>query len=227
MSVEWFFKLKEIDSLSKMRINYLRTRNEQNERISKLQERRDAALLQTAKLKQETISLHLDLAEIEKKLKVATEQKQRILDIGGDNNKVQSYLLDVAHLEEQGMEILLRLDEIENELKDNKTFLNGLEKTILEIQEEFKPELEKIEQELINIDLRSNLLLEELPSDYKTLLQKITSKNLALGPFTRIDQGSCYFCRFKISRLEESEIDMQKNLKTCPQCTRIFLPYGA
>jgi predicted nucleic acid-binding Zn-ribbon protein len=53
------------------------------------------------------------------------------------------------------------------------------------------------------------------------------AKNLAHGPFTRIDQGSCFLCRYKISRVEESEIDMQKALKICPQCSRIFLPYGA
>jgi predicted nucleic acid-binding Zn-ribbon protein len=220
-------KLKEIDSLAKMRINYLKTKSEQNERLSKLNERQEAALMQTTKLKQETVSTHTQLAEIEQKLKSFTEQRQRLIDLGGDEKKIQNYQLEIAQLEEKGMETLLRLDEIEQELKDNKTFLTGIEKTIQEIQNELAPEFQKIEQELGNVDLRSNLLIEELPGEYKTLLQKTTAKNLAFGPFTRIEQGSCYFCRYKISRMEESEIDMQKNLKTCPQCSRIFLPYGA
>lgn len=227
MTVDWFLKLKEIDSLGKMRINYLKTRSEQNERISKLNDRRNDAIVRTAKLRQETISLNSEMAEIDNKLKNASEQKQRVIDIGGDEKKIHQFTAEIEFLEEKGMEHLSRQDEIEKEIEEAKTFAAGLEKTIQEIESEAKPELDKIEQELANIELRQKLLLEELPADFKSLLIKITAKNLAHGPFTRIDQGSCYFCRFKISRLEESEIDIQKILKTCSQCTRIFLPYGS
>lgn len=227
MSVDWFLKLKEIDSLAKMRINYLKTRSEHIDRISKLNDRRETAIVQTAKLRQETIALNTEMAEIDKKLKNASEQKQRVIDIGGDEKKIQSFTREIELLEEKGMEYLSRQDEIERESEEEKTFAAGLEKTILEIESEAKLELDKIEQELKNIELRQNLLLEELPADFKSLLTKITAKNLAHGPFTRIEQGSCYFCRYKISKLEETEIDMQKSLKTCTQCTRIFLPYGS
>lgn len=227
MSVDWFLKLKEIDSLAKMRINYLRTKSEQNERISKLIDRRQEAIMQTVKLRQETISINSEMADIDKKLLNSSEQKQRIIDIGGEDRKIQAFISEIALLEKRGMEFLFRQDEIENESEEAKTFVLGIEKTINEIQAEAKPELDKLEQELSNVELRQNLLMEELPQDYKSLLLKITAKNLAYGPFTRIEQGSCYFCRYKISRLEESEIDTQKNLKTCPLCTRIFLPYGA
>lgn len=227
MTVDWFLKLKEIYSLTKMRINYLKTRSEQNERISKLNDRRNDAVMRTAKLRQETIFLNSEMAEIDKKLKNASEQKQRVIDIGGDEKKIHQFTVEIESLEEKGMEHLSRQDEIEKEIDEAKTFAAGLEKTIHEIESEAKPELDKIEQELANIELRQKLLLEELPADFKSLLIKITAKNLAHGPFTRIDQGSCYFCRFKISRLEESEIDMKKSLKTCSQCTRIFLPYGS
>jgi predicted nucleic acid-binding Zn-ribbon protein len=227
VSVDWFFKLKEIDSLTKMRINYLKTRSDHIERISKLNDRRDSAVVQTAKLRQETMTLNTEMAEIDKKLKNASEQKQRIIDIGGDEKKILSFSAEIEQLEEKGMEFLSRQDEIGQEIEEAKTFAAGLEKTIHEIESETKTELDKIEQELENVELRQKLLLEELPADFKSLLIKITTRNLAHGPFTRIDQGSCFFCRFKISRLEEDEIDMKKSLKTCPQCTRIFLPYGS
>ncbi len=227
MSVDWFLKLKEIDSLTKMRINYLKSKSEQEDRVSKLNERRQETLMQTAKLKQDGFALNHELAEVEKKLKTASEQKQRLMDMGGDEKKIHQYLLDINQAEEQGLELLSQLEEIETQTQDHKTFLAGLEKTIKEIEQDVLPEVDKLNNEVINIDLRLKLLLEELPSDFRSTLQKISAKNLAHGPFTRIDQGSCYFCRYKISRLDESEIDMQKNLKTCPQCSRIFLPYGA
>src|SRR3989344_8326273 len=87
VSVDWFLKLKEIDSLTKMRINYLKSKSEQEDRVSKLNERRQETLMQTAKLKQDEFALNHELAELEKKLKTASEQKQRLMDMGGDEKK--------------------------------------------------------------------------------------------------------------------------------------------
>src|SRR4051812_43153312 len=103
VSVEWFIKLKEIDSLSKMRINHLKAIDEQQDRLSKLYERRQSAVMQTAKLKQLHISLHNSLLETEQKLKTSSEQKQHLLDRGGDENKIRTYQQDVEKLEEEGL----------------------------------------------------------------------------------------------------------------------------
>ena len=105
-------------------------------------------------------------------------------------------------------------------------FLSGLEKTYLEIEVEVKAEISEHQKGIEQSQMRMKLIEEELPADFRSTLERTLKKNLAVGSFTRIDQGSCFFCRYKISRTEESEIDMQKNLKVCPQCTRIFLPYG-
>ena len=227
MSVEQFFKLKEIDSLTKMKNNYLTRKKEQDNRVSALNERRQEKVLQTTKLKQDLISSTQELGDLEAKIKSHAEQKQRLIDIGGDEKKIALFSDEISQLESKGLELLEKMEVIEQDMTDVKTFLTGLEKTISEIEGEVSLEVEKIRTELSNIEMRINLLMEELPSDFKALLLKITAKNLAHGPFTRIENGSCYFCRFKISRIDESEIDMQKNLKTCPQCSRIFLPYGA
>lgn len=227
MSVEWFFKLKEIDSLTKMKNTHLRAKSEQEDRLSKLNDKRQEALSQSAKLKQDLIARHDELAQLETKLKTASVQKQRLQDIGGDEKKITQFQTEIDSFEEQGLELLAREEEIETEMNDTRQFLTGLDKTILEIKEEVTEEVVKIQGELVNIELRIQLLQDELPSDFKNMLQKVTAKKLAHGPFTRVDQGSCYFCRFKISRIDESEIDMQRQLKSCPQCGRIFLPYGA
>ena len=227
MSVEWFFKLKEIDSLTKLKNTHLRAKSEQEDRLSKLNIRRQEALSHTAKLKQDLISLHDNLADIEKKLKTASEQKQRLMDMGGDEKKIQQFQLEIEGFEEAGLNNLAREEELEIEMKDSREFSQGIEKTIKEIEDEVSQEVSTITHEVSNLDLRLGLLIEELPTDYRTTLMRVTAKNLAHGPFTRVEQGSCYFCRYKISRIDESEIDMQKQLKQCPQCSRIFLPFGA
>lgn len=227
MSVDSFFKLKEIDSLSRMRINQLRAKNEQEDRLSKLNIRRQEEVLQTAKLKQDLVSKHDQLADLEKKLKLNTDQRQHLIDLGGDEKKIQNYASEIQKLEEAGLLMLEECEQYENEIKGKNTFILGLDKTIQEIQTEIEAEVEKSNQEVSTLDMRIKLLLEELPDDFRSLLQRVSAKNLAYGPFTRVEAGSCYFCRYKLSRIEESEIDMQKNLKTCVQCGRIFLPYGA
>jgi predicted nucleic acid-binding Zn-ribbon protein len=227
VSVELFFKLKEIESLTKMRNNYLKKKQEQEDRVSKLNDKRHESILQTAKLKKNLISTQNELAEIEAKIKNLSEQKQRVMDIGGDENKIAQYGKDIENFEERGLGLINVIETFETGMADTKTFLTGIEKTIQDISSEVNAENEKINNEVNNIEVRLKLLMEELPDNFRNTLNKITAKNLAHGPFTRMEQGSCYFCRFKISRIDESEIDMQKNLKTCPQCSRIFLPYGA
>lgn len=227
MSVKSFLTLKEIDSLSKMRITQLNAKSDQEQRVQKLNDKRQAIENEMISLKKEIVQHQGLLGTIEDKLKTAVQQKQRLIDLGGDEAKIQAYDLEIKSLEDKGFEYLTVIDEFETKIVDHKTFLIGLSKTLNEIDHEVREVLIKVEADIKNIDLRLNLLKEDLPPEFKTTLSKIASKNLAFGPFTRIEQGSCFFCRFKISRIDESEIDMQKNLKTCPQCTRIFLPYGS
>lgn len=227
MSVEWFFKLKEIDSLSKMRINTLSALREQEDRLSKLFEKRQERVMQTTMLKQTHLSLQQNLFDLEKKLKIASEQKQHLIDRGSDENKITSYTQDIEKFEEEGFGIFESMEKNSAELHDTKTFLEGLEKTITEIKSEVDLDIENKNTEIKNLDLRIKLLEEELPTNFQQTLKRAQLKKLAHGPFTRVDNGTCFFCRHKISKNDEIEIDLQQNLKVCVQCDRIFLPYGS
>ncbi len=220
-------KLKEIESLSKMRASFVLQNQEHKARLSKLNDKRREAQEQTVKLRQDIGAATSRLAAVEARIRTASEQKQRLFDLGSDEKKIASFTTDLDNLEEQGLECLAEMELLERELSAANEFLRGLEKTITEISLEVDGDIAKVTSELQHLDLRHALLLDELPTEFRALLMKTSAKNLAHGPFTRVDAGSCFFCRYKISRTDESEIDMQKNLKTCPQCSRIFLPYGS
>lgn len=226
MSLELFSKLREFDSLTKMKLGHEKTIKENEERLIKLQERSKENDLQSAKLKQEILSSRQKLHEIEQKLKMFQEQKQRLIETG-QPEKAETYSPQIDAAEEEGLEILSLIENVENELKDKKTFHEGIQKTINEISSEVEEIKSQEKVSIENLNLRMKLIEEELPAEFKSTLSKVIAKNLAQGPFTKIDSGSCYFCRYKISRIDESEIDTQFKLKTCPQCSRIFLPYGA
>jgi predicted nucleic acid-binding Zn-ribbon protein len=227
VSGEWFFKLKEFDSLEKMRIGYLKQIQEQEERLARLNIKRQEQLDAQAGLTSDLHQLQQAYFETEKKLKTCEEQSQRLKDVGGDEEKIKRFQTEAGDLENLLFEMLDKTEQIQVGLNDIKTFLTGLEKTTQEISSEAQTDIQEKRLEMTQIELRLKLIKEELPVEFKDALEKTLKKNLAVGPFTRIENGCCFFCRYKISRMEESEIDMQKALKFCPQCLRIFLPYGS
>ncbi len=226
MSAEWFFKLKEFDSLGKMKNGHLKSIQDEQNRLSSLNVKRQEALDEVSTLKNEHLKLQQEYFEAEKKMNSHEEQASRLQDIGGDETKISQFKKEASEIENRLFELLERTESIQTELEEKKTFLSGLDKTFQEIESEVLSEIKTHQAGIDQVMMRMKLIEEELPTDFRSLLERTLKKNLAVGSFTRTDNGSCFFCRAKISRTEESEIDMQKLLKTCPQCSRIFLPYG-
>jgi predicted nucleic acid-binding Zn-ribbon protein len=210
-----------------MRINHLKLIQEQEQRLTKLNIRRQEQLDEASGLRSELLSVQQYYFEAEKKMNTCEEQASRLRAVGGDEAKIANFHKEATTLEDSLFALLERTETIQQELEDKKTFLAGLEKTYLEIESEVKEEIQDNQKGVSQADLRMKLILEELPSGFRDTLERTLKKNLAVGSFTRIDNGSCFFCRYKISRTDESEIDMQQMLKICPQCSRIFLPYGS
>jgi predicted nucleic acid-binding Zn-ribbon protein len=227
VSVEWFVKLKEIDSLGKMRFSHLKHLQEQQDRVAKIIERKDLTTSQSASLNLEVRSLQQNLFETEKKIQLSSQQISNLRDVGGDQSKIDAFTAEVSHLEDKGLELLDVIHLKKTSINENTTFLKGLEKTLHEISTEVDGEITKLNDEIKKIDLRLQLLEDELPSNFQQTYTRTKQKNLTHGPFTRTESGNCFFCRYKLSKQEEIEIDMLQSLKICTQCGRIFLPYGA
>ncbi len=223
MNSDWFLKLKEIDSLLKDKSKGDQFILDEKNRLTKLTSQLDSSKSESESLKKEIFELQTQLFEIEKKIKLFSDQKDNLFSIGKDFSHL---LKEIDQLESLGLEKIEELEQLKSKESDAQIFQKGLSKTIDEISLEVNENVSQKNGELNHILLRIKLLEEELPQDFKNLFQKIRSKNLAHGPFSKNENGSCYFCRYKLSKIEESEIDIQKLLKQCPQCSRIFLPYG-
>ena len=226
MSAEWFLKLKEFDSLGKMRIKHLKEIQEQQERLTKLNVKRQEQIDESSTLRSELLSVQQAYFDNEKKMNTCEEQAARLQDVGGDDKKIANYKKEAVELENSLFNLLEQTESIQLSLNEKKTFLTGLEKTFKEIEAEVNEEIKIHQLEISQADMRLDLIKEELPKEFQDLLDRTLKKNLAVGSFTKIDKGSCFFCRYKISRTDESEIDQEFKLKTCPQCSRIFLPYN-
>lgn len=226
MSLESFSRLKEYDSLSRERNRLRETIKDQEARITSLKSREESSLAQLSNLKDDYVRLQQELQDLEARLKLLNQQRDRWIDQGGEEGKRKAMEAEISVLEEKGFSLLEELEKNEIERKDARTFLDGLARTMEEIKAEVDEENVRHREAISNIDLRLSGLLDLLSPEFKDALERTLKKNPAHGPFTRIENGSCLFCRYKISRIDESEIDMQKKLKHCPQCGRIFIPYG-
>jgi predicted nucleic acid-binding Zn-ribbon protein len=210
-----------------MKNSCLKAISEQEERLKSLNGRRQDQLQQLDQLTADYLSVQQTFHDKEKQLKTSEQQASRLKDIGGDEAKIKAFTAEAAKHEDELFGLMEKSELLQTEMVDTKTFLQGLETTYQDIKQEVDAGVKEQRTEIGRLETRIQLLEAELPDDFKNLLERTKKKNLAVGIFTKNESGSCYFCRFKISKNDESEIDMLKLLKTCPQCSRIFLPYGS
>lgn len=221
-----FSKLKEYDSLSKRQQQLLREINEENARSEKIHSLISDHLARRNEIKKEIVHYNNLILELESQVKLLAEQKERLINQGTTEDKIAQYQIKINEFEAQAFSYLETMETLELELQETVNFESGARKTLSDIEAEVELSVRSKENEANN--LRSHLedILNELSPSLRTSLDKLFAKKLAHGPFTKIAQGACMMCRFKISKTDEAEIDVQKLLKYCPQCTRIFLPYG-
>ncbi len=227
MSREAFQKLREIDSLLKMKNKELAQVKEQEDRLSRLESQKKERLDQKDQDKKLYTQTQQNLLEMEAKLKTASEQKERLSQYTPDDPKITVLANTIEELELQGLDLISKIDEIEVQLKEHDTFLNGFNKTIQEITIESNEQTAKHQTEIKNLELRLGLLEGELPDNFKSALNRLMTKNFPNGPFTTVTNLSCFFCRASVSKIEESEIDTKFAIIHCKQCGRLFLPYTA
>lgn len=204
-----FLKLKEYDSLCRERISL---QQKLGDEVSRLK-RRESELFDREKMladdRTQLSLLNREVADIDHQL------KQRLSDIAKQN------------LEEKGLEKLILQQELELKIEEHHSFLAGFKATLSDITIEVNQIISQLKNQIKNLEGRHNLLFAELPIDWQNLYNKTALKNHAFGPFTRIENQQCKFCRFSVSKQLESEVDSLLSLRSCPGCHRIILPYKA
>jgi predicted nucleic acid-binding Zn-ribbon protein len=208
VSVETFYSLKEIESLKKMQLTHEACIHEQEDRLLKLQERLKVQELNIQTAQDEIVKIKSEIILLEKRLQDRLDEVTK------------------TNLESQQWDFMIRIEELEKSIMEDQTFIIGFTKTMNEIDIEAQEIIQKENQELKNLELRIKLLIESLPDEVQVLLKKLQSLNLKFGVFTSIQDSSCRFCRRKLSRVEEDEIDIKLKLISCASCRRLFLPYN-
>lgn len=207
--IEEYLRLREMDA---MLIQLRKATARMEDELNRLKRRENAKLDKEAELKvlvQETRAVEHQIAEMDRRLTQRLDPAT------------------IGQLEEEGLALLIRQQELELQQEDVRTFLGGYEKTLAELRSEIDKELVEARMQRDQAIARAEAIKNELPTEWREKYEKVAAKNLAHGPFTRITNTRCFICQYAVSRLVESEVDVQLLLKSCSGCGRLFLPYKA
>ena len=208
-AVDDFFRLKEYDSLGREAQALQGKMDEERSRLQRRAEELAARQAQLAERETAQRELGHQIAELERRL------TQRLSPQAN------------AQLEEEGLALLSRQDEIAAQIGEHRTFIQGFTRTIQELQGEIDAQLTAWQAERAALLERARRLIPELPEGWHEAYQRVAQKKPAHGVFTRLAGLHCQFCRHAVSKVLQSEVDVGLMLKGCPGCSRLILPYKA
>jgi len=237
MSSEHFKILKEINSLSQKEAEHNQEIQKEEKRLHNLTEMRSTRTSELDSLTDNKIQLEAEILQQENELAKLQKDLERdkinlsSITTNESLNNLENQIKDkegkIEVLEELAFTQLEKVDELEADIQTAKEFLAGSLETLKEIEKEVESETKDLNDEVKKVKNRILLLLEEVPPNFKSLYERVMTKNIKTSVFTRIKNGSCEFCRFQVSSNDKINIEDNLQLKTCSSCSRIFIPEQA
>ena len=206
-TVEAFFQLKEYDSLCREQQSLTKEKSNLVDRIKLRQGELFEAQNELQKLIERYKEIDREIIQIDRNLSQRLSEEAR------------------AENEEKALTLLISQQEIEIAREEKKTFLVGFQKTVDEITQESNEGIQDLERKLTHLNSRIAQLFSDFAEDWRHQVEKVQSKNLSIGIFTKNQDGKCAMCRHKLSLENQSDIDQKLILKACSGCSRLFLPY--
>lgn len=230
---EHFHTLKEIQSLHRHIEKHLQQISSEESRINKLLQQKNSRQQDLEHTEDKLKAINANISEIEK---INQQLYQTISQADLNYNSIKNNQ-ELDRFKKQQDELKLKKDEcdqrlfqlyevqdeLETSIKDSKTFLQGIKKTLEEINVEAQKLILEDQKSIQNYEHRVSLLVESLPKPFADRYQ-LVFKKMKLSSITIINGNTCGACSFLISKLQISQVD-KGNLECCPNCSRIFLPY--
>lgn len=225
--------LKDVISLEKVILGLKRANNEELKRIEflkkqKLKKEEEKAQLQDEISEaKETVSSHEKIIfNIEKKLEqnkanlnAVTSQKQEEALKTSIDKQEHEY----NDLQDQTLAILESIEDKEIKLNEASDFINGLIKTIAEIQNEVDEANEESQSKILDLENQINGLLKEVPPEAANLYE-LASKKRPHDACAFLIGQSCSSCKFTYAAGEVATFNKGVELIQCKGCQRLLLP---
>lgn len=234
MNKEDFRILKEVCGLHQKADELSKAVDVEQSRISKIETLRIEANKDLADATQSLVENSKNLLNVENKtedlnkkilqgeqaLNNATSEKQ----LSSSQMQLNSFKSELDNFENEAFNLLEISEELQERIDEKNNFLNGSEKTLKDISIEVQQNIDPMMSEIEVIRKRIDNLGSQLPEQTKTRLYKLIDKKLMHGPLTKIQDGSCFICRYEVNSINRDKIDKNLALLSCSSCSRLFIP---
>ncbi len=230
-----FRHLIEIEALKTQNQNDEATISNENKRISDLGALREKKSQQIKLLEEENRNLHLSNKQLTieslqqkcQKMKsqmdlVTSEKEQHALE-----NQLKTVQAELDSLEEIYFTSLERTEAIEEEIKENKVFLEGSEKTLSEIEKDVSLEIKKIQLVIEGRNVRVHSLEEQLDIALRSFYYDLEKKFKPKRPVAYLIEKKCSFCHMMVDSQFKAAVEEGRAFETCPNCGRLLIPETA
>lgn len=237
MEKESYRIIKEISSLHTHKQKLIAETNNEGgrlDKILKMEEERAQKLTEDQTLRGE---LSIELTQVENSIATLSsqlEQTQANKNNVFTEDEISAFEKQSEHLsselslkEEQGLELLEKIESLEAEINDAKTFLTGIQETKIEIQDEILADNKPLLDQTKNIDTRIENLFKELPQKIQPKIHDLLNKNLKYGPTAQIENDHCSICKMGLSKMKVQEIEKSLHFHCCEGCERVFIPVSS
>lgn len=223
--------LVEIQSLKKQESHFQEAIESEHERISALEKRQSFAQNEIERLTKEIADLKIKAKELELDSLLSEQQKLKAKEALVTNEK-EAHALEktlkenvekAQNLEAEIFTALELEEKYSDEIKDLRSFLNGLQSTIKEISEEVKTSTTEQLQDLKSVQSRIQSLLGLCHKDILVLFERAQKKH-PKSPLSYINGSSCKECRMVLNSVLKSQVENISAIEICPYCERILLP---
>lgn len=237
MNKEIFRILKEINSLYEKRTKLENEIEVENQRAAKIENQRNEKKEELDQFQTEHKDLSGQLAKVEaeihseqKKLETSKQHISSVFteqEVNSLQSQINTYQENLDNFENDGLELMEKIEELTQNISDHKGFLTGSKETLDEISKEIselnQPRLKEIE----TLNTRVSALLSDIPEDIVKRFNQVLDLKLPKSPMTTIDKKQCSMCRFQLEQSLVDDVEKLFKFKQCSGCRRILIPISS
>lgn len=204
----------------KKELKSIRKQIEQMENEYKNKYQQQTAMRRQVMLK-ELKSKELDAQVRELENMIYSGQVQNIKELNKLQEKQNNLKRILDETYNEALNILQKLDELEQEISYVKRIISKLKKLHNEKRLKIKQELDKINEEIILLSARAKECENKIPADLMSKYQQI--KKARKMPVSVIIEGRCSGCRMDVSVMVAQEVNRHDRIVFCENCGRILI----
>lgn len=235
MFLESFRHLIEIEALKKQNQQNVMQISSENKRISDLDERRSKTHFQIDNLILEEKNLNLSntqqqidvlqarLTKLNSQLALAVTEKEQIAFEG----QIKLVKSEKDNLETLYFSNLEKSENIQQEIINNKEFLEGSLKSLEIIKAEAEKNISNEQKIIDNRNLRIQSLTDLLHTSLKSLYLDLEKKFKPKRPVSFLIDKKCSECHMLVDSQLKNSLEEGRSIETCPSCSRLLIPETA